>query len=117
MFSPPKRHRGFWSAGSSPFPWISSNVPDEGSNETTVNFDNIRLTKSQKLDVFHLALQLVFTQFIEVMCKVENGDLVGAAPPTNTQSHLFKLDAAFTCLFTVKQHFSLAVFFIVALIW
>ena len=44
---------------------------------------NISCTKSQNLNDSHLVLQLVFVQFIEARCKVENEDKVGAAPTGN----------------------------------
>ena len=57
--------------------------PTEANNNRWIHYrkvSNIRRTKSQNLIWFSSRLAVVFAQFIEARCQVENEDAVGAAP-------------------------------------
>ena len=56
---------------------------------------NIKRTKNPNLKCFSYRLAVVFAQYIEDECKVENEDVVGAAPtdyaPTTSEWSTIKL--------------------------
>ena len=64
------------------FSYNSSTEKTLGSTYTWVNTvnSNIRCTKISKLKCFSSHLVVVFTQFVEARCLVENEDVIGAAP-------------------------------------